>query len=345
MKGMGGTSVGVVLAVAALSGCQPQPLAGFRPARGADAGSDGAAGACRRSSCGDGGCQPIALASGLDNPQGLVIDDVNAYWTVGSGGNPGEGAIMKVSLAGGDPVVLASGLDSVHSVVLDATNVYWADYENNRIMGVPKIGGAAFLVAATTSNPWAVGIDATSIYWSQPDTNDILAVPIGGGPVTTVAAVMTRPYDIAVAGSYVFYSASGAVGRAPKLGGQQWILTYDQLPEALAVDDTNVYFGAFQAMEPTPSPGVTVEVAAIEGSTPVVLASPQIQPGGLASDGTNLYWTDGSDGTIMAVAVGGGESVQVAGGQSSPGYIATDCANVYWTNVGAAGSVMKLAKP
>jgi hypothetical protein len=280
-----------------------------------------------------------------------VIDDANAYWALGWGGIGGSGAIMKVSLASGDPIVLAPGVNSPQALTLDATNVYWSDYSTNQIMGVPKAGGAAFLVAIAPSPPSGIGIDDTNIYWTQPFTSTIQSVPIGGGPVTMVATSMGDAWNMAVASSYVFYSASSSIGRAPKLGGQQWILTYDSEQGALAVDATNVYFSANRAMDPTPQPGVTLEVAAIEGTVPVVLASLQNEPEGLASDGTNLYWTSEYDGTIMAVAVGGGDPVQFAGGQSSPGAIATDCANVYWTNAGSendsvtsAGSVMKLAK-
>ena len=354
-KGVAGTLVGV-LAIAASSGCKPESL-GFRAPGGADAGIDGAASACQRSSCPDGACRPIVLASGLDTPHGLVIDDANAYWAVGWGGDgdQGDGAIMEVSLAGGDPVMLASGLNSPEALTLDATNVYWSGYGTFQIMGVPKGGGPAFQVATAPSWPWAIGIDDTTIYWTQPFAGNIQSVPIGGGPVTTVAKSMGDPWDLAVAGSYVFYSASSSIGRAPKLGGQQWILTYDNASGALAVDATNVYFSASQGMVPMGlgvEPGVTLEAAAIEGATPVILVSLQNEPGGLTSDGTNLYWTDGSNGTIMAVPVTGGAPVLIAAGQSSPGDIANDCANVYWTNGGphsdgtnAAGSVMKLAKP
>jgi hypothetical protein len=298
----------------------------------------------------------VVLASGLDRPHGLVIDEANAYWATGWGGNGtmGSGAIMKVSLAGGDPVLLAPGLNSPEALALDASNVYWTNYATNEILGVPKAGGAVFQVAMAPSEPWGIGIDEASIYWSQPFAGNVQGVPIGGGPVTTVATTPSDPWDLAVARSYVVYSASTGVGRAPKLGGQQWILTYDQGQGALAVDATSVYFSANKAMIPMGlgmEPGVTLEAAAIEGSTPVVLASLQNQPGGLTSDGTYLYWTN-ADGTIDAVPVTGGDPLQLAAGQTSPGNIANDCLNLYWTKGGtstdgtsATGSVMKLAKP
>jgi hypothetical protein len=357
-KGVGWTLAGGVLGVAALLGCNPQPLAGFRPGGGADAGIDGASSACQRS-CPDGGCQPIVLASGLDTPYGLVIDDANAYWIGGSAasvdGGPGSAALMKVGLAGGDPVVLASGLNQPVALTLDATNVYWDDAASLQIMGVPKAGGAAFQVATASSSPYGIGIDDRNIYWAQPDAGNIQAVPIHGGAITTVATTVgDRPWELAVTPNYLLYSASSKIGRAPKDGGQQWILTYDDLPGALAIDTTNVYFAAHHAMDPKGvdlEPGVTIEVAAIAGSTPIILASPEFEPGGLTSDGVNLYWTEGGDGAIMAVPVTGGAPVQIVGGQVDPGSIASDCANIYWTNSYGSdggyggGTLMKLAKP
>lgn len=357
-KGVGRALAGVVLGVAALSGCNSQPLSGGRPPGGADAGLDGATGACRRPICPDGGCQPVVLATDLQTPYGLVIDAANAYWIDGPSASADAGAgsaIMKVSLDGGVPVVLASALNNPEALAFDATNVYWTEGGTLRIMGVPKAGGAAFQLAAASTWPYGIGIDDKNIYWTEPYTQNIQAVPIGGGPVTTAATTASEPWLLAVAHDYLFYSASSSIGRAPRNGGQQWILTYDDLPGALAVDATNVYFAAEHAMDPMGidlEPGVTIEVAAIEGSTPIILASPEFEPAGLTSDGTNLYWSDGYDGTIMAVPVAGGSPVQVVGGQSSPGSIASDCANLYWTNshsgsdgTNPLGSLMKVAKP
>ena len=81
------------------------------------------------------------------------------------------------------------------------------------------------------------------------------------------------------------------------------------------------------------------------GSSPAVpvlltLASVQNEPYGIAVDGTNVYWTNQSGGTVMKVLKnGGGAPVTLASGQDSAETIAVDGTNVYWANW-ADGTVM-----
>ena len=82
----------------------------------------------------------------------------------------------------------------------------------------------------------------------------------------------------------------------------------------------------------------------------VTLATGQGQPRRLAVDGTNVYWTNFSDGTVMKTpARSGGPITALASGQDSPASIAVDGTYAYWTNAGlhATGSdrglVMRVA--
>jgi hypothetical protein len=68
------------------------------------------------------------------------------------------------------------------------------------------------------------------------------------------------------------------------------------------------------------------------GGTATTLASDQVYPQGIAVDGTNVYWTNYGDGTVMKVPAGGGTPTILAAGQSGPNSIAVGATSVCWTN-------------
>jgi hypothetical protein len=67
------------------------------------------------------------LATGQYHPTiiGLVVDDGNLYWTDNGPANNGQGAIVRLSIAGGLPVTLADHLNLPLDLAVDSTSVYW----------------------------------------------------------------------------------------------------------------------------------------------------------------------------------------------------------------------------
>jgi hypothetical protein len=74
----------------------------------------------------DGGT-PTTLAAGLDQPQGLVVDTVSAYWT-----DVGAGTVMKVPLGGGTPTTLAVRQGYPNGIAVDSASVYWTDWPSTK---------------------------------------------------------------------------------------------------------------------------------------------------------------------------------------------------------------------
>ena len=76
-----------------------------------------------------GGGTTTALASGLNFPQEMAIDQSNVYW-----GNQQAGTLTKVPLAGGATTTLASGIANIEGIAVDSTSVYWADANSGVIV-------------------------------------------------------------------------------------------------------------------------------------------------------------------------------------------------------------------
>ena len=87
-----------------------------------------------------------------------------------------------------------------------------------------------------------------------------------------------------------------------------------------------------------PSLGLVMMVPKV-GGDPVPLASPG-ETRGVATDGTNVYYTVRS-GSVMKAPAGGGMSLPIATGQSAPWSITVDATSVYWTNADG-NTIMKL---
>ncbi len=107
----------------------------------------------------------------------------------------------------------------------------------------------------------------------------------------------------------------------------------------IAVDSSHLYW-ADESDPESQSPSGSVVKAALDGGTPVVLASQQSGPSSVAVDSTSVYWTVTQSEAVMKAALDGGAPVTIAASQAQPGALALDDASVYWTNYGN-GTVMK----
>jgi hypothetical protein len=89
---------------------------------------------------------PITLATGQVNLTDMAIDATSVYWATmgspqddGTGGYVGDGAVMKVPLAGGTPTTIASGQLAAAALAIDATSVYWAnDIDGSLMKATPR---------------------------------------------------------------------------------------------------------------------------------------------------------------------------------------------------------------
>ncbi|MBV9946094.1 MAG: hypothetical protein JOZ69_04515, partial [Myxococcales bacterium] len=197
-------------------------------------------------------------------------------------------------------------------------------------------------------------------------TPSTTAACTAGRCITSLAMVggQTAPEAIAVDGTTVYWTSGWSGGGSPvmkvsKSGGVPSVLAQGApgtIPAAIVVDTTGVYWTENQSSSPPDSgpPGDVVKLA-IDGGSPIRLASAEEAPCAIAVDAMNVYWMSGCDqlnsGSVMKLPFGGGPPILLASGQTFPiastsflAYVpigfAVDATSVYWTT---SDSVMKVA--
>jgi len=131
------------------------------------------------------------MASGLDHPNFITIDQNNIYWTETTY-YPNNVMVKKTPLSGGAIRTLATvpsgwGMGGT-GIAADSSTVYWAvNYGSGsgEIYKVPIVGGSATALA-TANQPNDIAVDSTHLYWSEENggtygSNAERKVSINGG--------------------------------------------------------------------------------------------------------------------------------------------------------------------
>lgn len=119
-------------------------------------------------------------------------------------------------LDGGAPITIAQPGSPPELLALDSTRVYWT--AGGELGSAPKSGGPTVVLASSTSAFTGLAIDAKDAWFSRAD-GVIGRVPLAGGSSETVVSGEEQPKSIAVDDAYVYWIAGGAVMRSPKTGG------------------------------------------------------------------------------------------------------------------------------
>jgi hypothetical protein len=265
--------------------------------------------------------------------------------------------IVKVAATGGPLTVLATvtSLDHPTAIAVDDTTVYWGI--EGAVNAVPSSGGPVQTLIGGLDTPVGLAVTSNELFWTERqeastrENGSLKKAPLAGGPVTILAHARDWPTDLAVDGSHVYwtegtawyghYDGWGRIMRLPQVGGEPSVVA-DSGPGVLppfAADDTHVYFANKSTLKKVPLGGGAVEQLWAGG--PISTSSIQA----IATDGSDLYWTDGGSSSVYRMPVtGGAVSLVGVGGNGRPGPMSLDGTNVYWVDQGYPSTIVRAPK-
>jgi sugar lactone lactonase YvrE/plastocyanin len=269
----------------------------------------------------NGSADGIGAAARFNLPSGLATDGTNLYVTdIGFvDSSAANSTIRRISLANGqvttlagtplvtgssDGVGAAARFNQPRALATDGTNLYVADTNNSTIRQialstgqVATLAGVALSpgttdgtgVAARFSQPQGIATDGTNLYVADTLNSTIRRVVIATGEVTTLVG------------------SPGVAGSSDGIGG----VAHFANPRGIATDGASLYVcdagnqTIRQVVVATGQVSTLAGTAGVTGSTDGI-GTAALFSGlhGIATDGTNLYVTDGQTLRTIVIATG-----------------------------------------
>ncbi len=282
--------------------------------------------------CQGGVCQqanvPVVLASGLDSPHDLAIDDTWVYFIED---DSDEGTVKKVPKSGGNVVTLATLCKEPMALTVDGSNVYWLERNNGsngRLRKVSKGGGAVTDLSTDLHNAQNHLVEAGGyLYFGDGKSGGggvIKKVGVNGGVTVLVEGNGLLNLNTAVDvhnGNVYFRNDYDKVLRVSTGGGAVTELGSGE-PSSLFVTDSYILFTEYS--------NGNVKRMPLNGGPAVNVATNTYGAGDLVVDGSYVYWiVNNNPGAVKRAAVLGGDEKTYSTQANSLG-LAVDADYVYY---------------
>jgi hypothetical protein len=256
----------------------------------------------------------LPVATGQADPSGVAVSDGVICWT-----NTGDGTVRTAPVGKGAVVTLASAQAAPRSVTIAGASAYFTT--DAWLMRVPLAGGAAVSLKATNGDiPLGQGgvqgitSDGVLIYaapyqvlWPVDDDCDkpsfagLCSADWYAGPAMRSGAVDGKSVFTAWGNYWAPGTGEGAISASDGMD-MAWLASDLTGPEAIAVDETHVYWVNTGTSASGFTDGSVIKVPR-SGGAPSAIAINQTHPVAIAVDESFVFWTNqGSDdvgGSVM----------------------------------------------
>ncbi len=288
---------------------------------GAPGGSPGGQGGGESTVDGGGGAggQPmepveITIASDQAGPTGIALDDDFVYWA-----NQDAGTIVRCPLPGcgaDDPTEIVSGQDGVTGIAVDDTSVYWMRTpELDNMWHVRKcplsgcVGEPEVLAEMVYGNAHDndVHVDGDLLYYAA--WPSFGTCPIDGCLASDLVDWGAAPaVSIDTDADYIYVAkyGFGEIHRCSKPDcTDNVVLVTETVPFSVAVDETSLYFAAYDAFDFTaaadPHEIYRCPLAGCDIADAELIQGGDISPYAIAVNDTRLFYTDVVSGDVVSV--------------------------------------------
>ena len=262
----------------------------------------------------------------FNSPASVTTDGANLYVA-----DAGNNVIRKIVISTGAVSTLAgagptspgttdgTGTDAKFNgpqgITTDGTDLYVADTQSGSIRKITPTGFVTTLpLTIPLSAPAAITFDGANLYIADTGSSYIREISRAGATVNNTFALVPTPQGITFDGTGLnFYVTSkNTVTKVTQAGAPSIFATPTGLisPQGITTDGTNLYVAntandtILQIPIATPaSPTIIAGATGISGSTDATLGvnARFYLPGGITTDGTNLYITDTGNQTIRKI--------------------------------------------